>query len=83
MRQQLLGNWTLFRVIRTALGVFIVIQGIINRDTFSILLGSVFSGMALFNVGCCADGNCAVPPTKVAKNSESIDITYEEIKKEG
>jgi hypothetical protein len=69
--QQVLSNWNFFRVIRLALGVFIIAQGIINKDLFSITMGVLFAGLAVFNIGCCGAGGCA---TDLPKKSSSTEI---------
>jgi len=75
----LLKNWNFFRIIRTALGLFILVQGIVSRDFLSIILGAGFAGMAIFNVGCCASGACGID--KEEKNGAKIeDVSFEEVK---
>jgi len=79
MFESLKGNWNLFRVIRVAIGVFIIAQGVYAYDTFSIVLGSVFGGMALFNVGCCGANGCATDIHQTSKSVISQEISYEEV----
>lgn len=78
--QAILRDWSLFRALRVGLGVFILIQGILIKDTFSIVMGLSFGGMALFNIGCCGSGGCATP-SSYAKNSKTPtgEIEYEEV----
>lgn len=79
MFETLKSNWNLFRVIRVAIGVFILTQGVFAHDTFSIVLGSVFGGMALFNVGCCGANGCATDFNQVSKSSDTQEVSYEEV----
>lgn len=66
------------RVLRLALGIFIIGQGIVARDWTFIALGGLFSLMPLLNVGCCGVSGCSTPVRK--SNQKTEDITYEEIK---
>lgn len=74
----ILSNWTIFRFIRLGLGVFILIQGIVMVDKFSLLLGSLFTLMPLFNVGCCGAGGCGVNYKNDSTNNNE-EISYEEV----
>jgi hypothetical protein len=77
--QALLSNWNLFRILRVALGIFILVQGIVGKDTFSIVMGTVFAGMALFNLGCCGAGGCATDTTFSKKGTETTEVIFEEV----
>ena len=68
MLQKTITNWTLLRVIRLVLGVFIIIQSIQVQNYWMVLPGIIFTAMALFNAGCGSNG-CAIP-TKNRKKSE-------------
>jgi len=57
------------RFIRLALGIAILAQGIIARDTVTILLGLAFTGMAFANIGCCGSNGCAVNTRPINKNT--------------
>jgi hypothetical protein len=75
----ILKNWNLFRVLRTALGLFILIQGIVSHDFLSIVLGTGFAGMAIFNVGCCAAGGCGIDQNQNG-GTKIEDVSFEEVK---
>lgn len=77
MFSTLTSNWNFFRIIRFILGLIILIQGIVVLDTISILLGLVFTGLALFSAGC-AGGACYTPT--VRSNKQTVEnIEYEEV----
>lgn len=66
------------RVLRLALGIFIIGQGIVAKDWLFIALGGLFSLMPLLNVGCCGVSGCNTP---VRKNNGNIeDVSYEEVR---
>lgn len=77
--QTLLSNWNFFRILRAALGVFVLAQGVVTRDTFSIIIGSVFAGLAVFNIGCCGAGGCNTMPNKKSNKNSIENIDYEEV----
>lgn len=65
------------RALRLMIGLAIIVQAIISRDLLLAIVGLSFSGMALFNIGCCGTAGCNTP---VKKNVEPAkDITYEEL----
>jgi hypothetical protein len=73
----ILQGWHFMRILRLVLAVGILAQGIIAKDTVTILLGVVFGGMAIANIGCCGPAGCAV--NQRSTNSKTEDIQYEEV----
>lgn len=77
MRNYLM-NWNFMRVLRLALGIFIMVQGIMAKEWLLVGLGGLFSLMPLLNMGCCGVSGCNTP---VPQNNKKIeDITYEEVR---
>lgn len=77
MKQTILTNWTFVRILRLLLGLGIIVQAVIVKDTFLGVAGLLFSSMAVFNIGCCGTGGCATIPKKSSKTIH--DTTYEEV----
>jgi len=77
MKQIIFSNWNFMRLFRLIIGLGIMIQGIYIKDILFGIAGFIFAGMALFNLGCCAVGGCAVAPKKNTENTK--DIHYEEV----
>ncbi|WP_240775499.1 hypothetical protein [Sphingobacterium psychroaquaticum] len=73
-----LRNWNLMRVLRLALGIFIIVQGIMEQQWLLVGMGSLFSLMPLMNIGCCGVSGCNTPVRKSNKKLE--DILYEEVR---
>lgn len=71
-------GWNFIRILRLVLGAAIMVQGIVARDTITIILGVAFAGMAVANIGCCGAGCCAVN-TRNTTNNKTEDIHYEEV----
>lgn len=66
------------RLIRLALGVIILVQGIVAKDLFSLALGGFLSLMPLLNIGCCGVSGCSVTVPKRSQKAE--EATYEEVR---
>ncbi len=66
------------RVLRLAIGIFIIVQGVQTKEWLFVALGGLFSLMPLLNIGCCGASGCNTP---VRKNNGKIeDVSYEEIR---
>lgn len=77
MKDTILSNWNIIRILRLVLGLAIIAQAVVLKDTFLGVAGLLFSTMAVFNIGCCGTSGCAVPAKRSDKTIE--DITYEEV----
>lgn len=66
------------RVLRLALGIFIIVQGVQTKEWLFVALGGLFSLMPLLNIGCCGSSGCNTPVSKSNKKVE--DISYEEVR---
>lgn len=73
----ILQGWNFMRMLRLVLGLAILVQGIVSKDTITIILGAAFAGMAFANIGCCGAAGCAVNPRSTNKKTENIH--YEEV----
>ncbi len=73
-----LRNWDFMRVLRLALGIFIIVQGVQTKEWLFVALGGLFSLMPLLNIGCCGSSGCNTPVSKSNKKVE--DISYEEVR---
>lgn len=73
-----LKTWNFMRVLRLALGIFIIVQGIMAKEWLLAGLGGLFSLMPLMNIGCCGASGCNTTISKTNKKVE--DITYEEVR---
>jgi hypothetical protein len=77
MKNELLHNWNFMRFVRLVLGIAIVVQAVIAKDWTMGILGTLFTCMPVFNIGCCSVGGCSSPVNK--KEQTTKDITYEEV----
>jgi hypothetical protein len=77
MKDRILSNWTLSRILRVIIGMVIIGEAIFRADLISGIAGAIFTGMGVFNIGCCGSGACYTS----AKNNkvELKDIGYEEV----
>jgi hypothetical protein len=61
-------------------GIFLISNGLIEKQYPGILIGSWFSLMALFNFGC-AGGQCGIPIHQShRKEVQKKEIEFEEVK---
>lgn len=72
-----LRNWNFMRLLRLALGIYIIVYGIQLSQWWFIVIGAYFTLMPLLNIGCCGSNSCKTPYVK--GNNKSEDITYDEI----
>ncbi|MGY3054494.1 hypothetical protein ACVWYG_002701 [Pedobacter sp. UYEF25] len=72
-----LRNWKFMRVLRLAIGFFIIVQGIQTNEWMLVVAGGFFSLMPLLNIGCCGPSGCNVPIYKT--NKKAKEITYDEL----
>lgn len=76
--KKILSNWNLMRLLRLAMGVFIIVQGFVDNQWLFVALGGLFSLMPMLNIGCCGVSGCNTPVRKSNKRLE--DISYEEVR---
>lgn len=71
-------NWNFLRILRLAMGIFLVIEAAKSGMWLLVFVGVVFVAMPLLNIGCCATGNCSI----LKQNSEKVvdEVEYEELK---
>ena len=80
IKQTILSNWNFIRFLRLIFGIAIIVQAIIAKEVVFGIAGLLFTGMAVFNIGCCGMGNCNTPNiTTKSTTGNSKDITYEEV----
>lgn len=60
MMYKVMSNWNAWRLIRLILSLVFVVYGIIQTDYYLIAGGIFIMYQAVFNTGCCANGNCEV-----------------------
>lgn len=71
-------NWNFMRMLRLALGILIIVQGIMANEWLLVGVGGLFSLIPLMNMGCCGVSGCSTPAPR--SNKKTKDITYEEIR---
>ena len=76
MKQIVFNNWTFIRLLRLVMGIVIVVQAVIAKDILFGIAGLLFTGLAVFNLGCCGTGGCYTP---INKSNTIKEISYEEV----
>ena len=69
-------SWTLMRLLRLALAIAIIYQGIDLQHWLFVGIGGLLALMPLMNIGCCGTNGCATPLPKSKQNKET---TYTEL----
>lgn len=78
MIQNITKNWNIFRILRLALGLFLMTEAIRIGNWFMTVFAAAMIIMPLLNIGCCAGGNCAVPDSK-SSGSDADEVEFEEV----
>lgn len=78
--KRVITGWTLTRLVYTAVGLYIVVQAIADREWAFLPLGLYFASMGVFAFGC-AGGYCGVP-TKSVPEAENGEVKFEELNKQ-
>ncbi len=79
--KEYLKRWNFMRILRLVLGVIIVVQGVQTQEWLFVILGGMFSVLALLNLSTCGISNSACrTPMNTDSKHKTDDITYEEIK---
>mgnify|MGYP000493991150 CR=1 FL=1 len=61
------------RFLRLVIGIAIIVQAVVAKDIMLGIAGIFFTSLPVFNIGCCAGGNCYVPAKKEISKNESAD----------
>lgn len=77
MKQIIFSNWSVMRFLRLAMGIAILVQGIIAKDMMFAIAGIIFTVMPVFTIGCCGTAGCAA--TRLKEQGTTKKITYEEV----
>lgn len=75
--RQWIQSWNLMRLLRLAMGIAIIFQGIDLEQWLFVAIGVLLALMPLFNIGCCGTNGCS---TKISKSKKHKETTYTEIK---
>ena len=82
MKKRILTGWTFSRALYALMGIFIIIQSVMQREWIGILPGVYFAAMGIFSFGCaagnCFGGSCYNQPKPDSTSTE--EIKFEEIK---
>ncbi|MFY7964385.1 MAG: hypothetical protein ACOVO1_05780 [Chitinophagaceae bacterium] len=77
MKSTIFNNWNFFRILRLILGIIIIVQSIYSKDWQISIIGLLFTGLAVFNIGCCGAGGCYTSSKSSQNNNK--EIKYEEV----
>ncbi|TRX15917.1 hypothetical protein [Flavobacterium franklandianum] len=78
IRETLLTDWNLMRILRLGLGSYVSVQAVETQSTISMIFAVFLLFQAFSNTGCGSNG-CAIPIKKNNSN-KTEEIEYEEVK---
>jgi len=78
LKQMLLSDWDLMRVLRLVIGIWLAVQAIIMMELFTGLIGLFFLYQAVTGTGCGVNG-CYTAPRRSAGQVKTEDVDYEEV----
>jgi len=79
MRTRLLTGWDAQRLLRLVFAGVFLAAGMHGHEPLAFGAAAFFGLQAVFNVGCCGAGSCAVSRSSNAP-PEEVQVKYEEIK---
>ncbi len=83
MKNRLTTGWNFIRIVFTALGLFMVVQSLMDKEYLSSFLGGYLAVMGLLGVGC-ASGSCYSNGSCSSRNKSEFntdkEVVYQEIK---
>ena len=79
IRETLLTDWNLMRILRLGLGIYVSVQAVETQSMISMIFAVFLLFQAFSNTGCCGSNGCAIP-IKKNNSSKTEEIEYEEVK---
>ncbi len=82
IKEKLFTNWHVMRILRLAIGVWMLVMAIQTRDWIVGVFSTFFLYQAVTDTGCCGTQACYTPIKRTKEQSPNniSDIEYEEIK---
>jgi len=79
LKQRMLTNWHLGRVVRLAIGLMLLGTGIQSKDWIMGSFSLWFLYQAVTDTGCCGSGGCAPDYRSKMTKSETVAMAKEEV----
>jgi hypothetical protein len=76
MKERIVSNWSVIRLIRLLIGAGAAVQGILQKETILIAAGLFLLLGAVLNYGCCGSAGC---PVSYSKKQTEKDTEYEDV----
>ncbi len=71
-----LNKCSLFRLLRAAIGIALLLQSILQKDVAISIVAAFLVFTTAANVGCCSDNGCTITIKKYKKQNEHV---YEDL----
>lgn len=80
MKERILTGWNFQRAFYLFMGLFVIVQSVMDKQWFGTILGAYFTSMGLFRFGCAA-GACYTNTSNSMPNNKDIQhVEFEEVK---
>lgn len=82
LKHRLRSRWGLMRILRFALGSFILLEAWLKSDLILAFMGAVLFLQAMYNMGCCGVQTCDTNHPRNKQESpedKTQDITFNEV----
>lgn len=80
MKERILTGWNFQRAFYLFMGLFVIVQSVMDKQWFGTILGAYFTSMGLFRFGCAA-GACYTNNSNSTPNNKDIQhVEFEEVK---
>ena len=80
LKQKILTGWTFIRALYFGLGIFILIQSILDQQWLFVFVGAYFAAMGFLGFGCACFYNPNKPEQARKIEAKFQKVEYEEIK---
>jgi hypothetical protein len=80
-KERLLTDWHLMRIVRMAIGIWMLVIAIQTRDWMVSVVSLFFLYQGVTNTGCCGSQGCYTPSRRnTYRTGHTDEIEFEEIK---
>lgn len=80
MKERILTGWNFQRAFYLFMGLFVIVQSVMDKQWFGTILGAYFTSMGLFRFGCAAGACYTSNDTSTPAKSDIQQVEFEEVK---
>ncbi len=80
LKNVLIYNWNVVRIVRVAIGCIALYQAIAFKDGLIGVFAFLLLAQGIMNWSCCGTGSCTTVESKPTTNELNKEVEYEEVK---